>query len=287
MGGRLDSTNVLSAPVVVVTNIHDEHAEVIGPTLPDIAFEKAGIITPDATAIIGLPPVGLLANVFKRHAKSCQPHAKLQFLPPMPHMSIFEHNLTLAQAAVQAVARLYGDPTPGHVLLSVDAARKAVATLPARQQRFCVHDVDVIVDGAHVANSVEAVLSEFEGEYATAPVVVLALARDKKVSDIARVLVDGQPLCIVATQIGASERDLLAGELADVLTAAASGSREDGFVSVCEEPVQALDQAIVEARRRGTHVVVLGSLYLAGKLLPHLREISSDLQSRQDEAPDT
>ncbi|HEY2332725.1 MAG TPA: Mur ligase family protein [Acidimicrobiales bacterium] len=53
MGGRLDGTNVLDGTVAVVTNVALDHVEVIGPTLADIAREKAGIVKPGSTLILG------------------------------------------------------------------------------------------------------------------------------------------------------------------------------------------------------------------------------------------
>ena len=46
LGGRWDATNVVEPDVAVVTNVSYDHAEVLGPTLEDIAAEKAGIIKP-------------------------------------------------------------------------------------------------------------------------------------------------------------------------------------------------------------------------------------------------
>ena len=51
--GRWDATNVVEAQVAVVTNIGMDHNEFAGPTLADIATEKAGIIKPTSVAVIG------------------------------------------------------------------------------------------------------------------------------------------------------------------------------------------------------------------------------------------
>jgi dihydrofolate synthase/folylpolyglutamate synthase len=51
--GRWDATNVVDAQVAVVTNIGMDHNEFAGPTLADIAREKAGIIKPHSAAVIG------------------------------------------------------------------------------------------------------------------------------------------------------------------------------------------------------------------------------------------
>ena len=53
LGGRLDSTNVLSPLVAGVTSIGYDHTEYLGSTLDAIAGEKAGIFKPDAVAVIG------------------------------------------------------------------------------------------------------------------------------------------------------------------------------------------------------------------------------------------
>ncbi|MGA7922709.1 MAG: folylpolyglutamate synthase/dihydrofolate synthase family protein [Thermoplasmata archaeon] len=53
LGGRLDATNVLAAPVDVITTIELEHTDVLGPTLSHIAAEKAGILRAGASAVVG------------------------------------------------------------------------------------------------------------------------------------------------------------------------------------------------------------------------------------------
>jgi dihydrofolate synthase/folylpolyglutamate synthase len=53
MGGRLDSTNVITPLLSVITNISYDHKEFLGDTLPKIAFEKAGIIKPAIPVVIG------------------------------------------------------------------------------------------------------------------------------------------------------------------------------------------------------------------------------------------
>lgn len=54
MGGRLDSTNVLIPLLSVITNIGLDHTEFLGPDLPQIAAEKAGIIKPNIPVLVGL-----------------------------------------------------------------------------------------------------------------------------------------------------------------------------------------------------------------------------------------
>ena len=53
MGGRLDSTNIITPEVCVITNISPDHMQFLGDTLPRIAAEKAGIIKPGIPVVIG------------------------------------------------------------------------------------------------------------------------------------------------------------------------------------------------------------------------------------------
>ena len=53
LGGRLDSTNIITPEVSVITNIGFDHMQMLGTTLPEIAFEKAGIIKENIPVVIG------------------------------------------------------------------------------------------------------------------------------------------------------------------------------------------------------------------------------------------
>jgi len=53
MGGRLDSTNIITPILSVITNIGIDHTRFLGDTIEKIAFEKAGIIKPGIPVVIG------------------------------------------------------------------------------------------------------------------------------------------------------------------------------------------------------------------------------------------
>lgn len=53
LGGRLDSTNIVTPILSVITNIGLDHCDMLGETLPEIAFEKAGIIKPRVPVVVG------------------------------------------------------------------------------------------------------------------------------------------------------------------------------------------------------------------------------------------
>lgn len=67
LGGRLDSTNIITPELSVITNISLDHVAQLGDTLPQIASEKAGIIKPGVPAVIGEAD-GKVREVFERKA---------------------------------------------------------------------------------------------------------------------------------------------------------------------------------------------------------------------------
>ena len=67
MGGRLDSTNIITPPLSVITNISFDHTQFLGSTLPQIAAEKAGIIKPGIPVVIG-EAEGDVESVFEEKA---------------------------------------------------------------------------------------------------------------------------------------------------------------------------------------------------------------------------
>jgi dihydrofolate synthase / folylpolyglutamate synthase len=76
MGGRLDSTNVITPLVSVITNISKDHTAFLGDTLPEIAKEKAGIIKPGIPLVIGETQSDT-SQVFLRKAKEM--HSEIFF----------------------------------------------------------------------------------------------------------------------------------------------------------------------------------------------------------------
>ena len=69
LGGRLDSTNIVTPEVSVITNISLEHERILGDTLPKIAKEKAGVLKPGVPCIVGARGSGVRRAIGAR-AKS-------------------------------------------------------------------------------------------------------------------------------------------------------------------------------------------------------------------------
>lgn len=68
LGGRLDSTNIITPELSVITNISLDHTALLGNTEPEIAGEKAGIIKPGVPVVVG-EAQGEVRRVFEQKAK--------------------------------------------------------------------------------------------------------------------------------------------------------------------------------------------------------------------------
>jgi dihydrofolate synthase/folylpolyglutamate synthase len=113
IGGRLDATNVLEPEVSVVTNVAADHLDVLGPTLEDVAREKAAIFRKGQPALLGASGTAEGARA-ALHAEARRIGARLVEIPPLeapvPGDALQgahqRQNLALALAAARAVAPL-------------------------------------------------------------------------------------------------------------------------------------------------------------------------------------
>ena len=88
LGGRLDSTNIITPDVSIITNIGLEHQQFLGDTLEQIALEKAGIIKHGRPVVIGHAD-GVVRDVFEREAKRL--YAEIKFAQDKPEVISSKH----------------------------------------------------------------------------------------------------------------------------------------------------------------------------------------------------
>lgn len=108
MGGRLDSTNVITPDVCVITNIGWDHTDFLGNTLEKIALEKAGIIKPGVPVVIGEAGTAVAA-IFRDKADA--ENAPLTFVDqgavlPYPSALFGDHQEKNARTALVALEQL-------------------------------------------------------------------------------------------------------------------------------------------------------------------------------------
>lgn len=130
LGGRLDATNVCDRPLVtVITSISWEHWQRLGPTVADIAREKAGILKPGCPTVVGPLPPEAKTVVDRRIAELNCP---AQFPEPATPIA-------MQPGWVQTQGFSYPLPLPGEAQLINSAL--AIATVQTlRQQGWQISD---------------------------------------------------------------------------------------------------------------------------------------------------
>ena len=239
LGGRLDATNVVQAPVAVVTNIAMDHEAILGDTIEKIAAEKAGIFKPGQQVILhgdAQPGSAVLTDIAQQVGAIIQRVGATGDRTPSTWLALAgDHQLENAALAVGAVeaARLPFD---------VEALKAVVH--PGRFERF----EELILDGAHNphgARALAATLRQLDLE----PVLVTAISADKDATAIIRELA-GQVSAIVATRYQ-QDRSL----------------EPEALAAICKTPHHAPDlrAAVALARSLGSPVLIAGSLFLVGE----------------------
>ncbi|MEO1208693.1 MAG: folylpolyglutamate synthase/dihydrofolate synthase family protein [Cyanobacteria bacterium J06638_20] len=138
LGGRLDATNVVDQPLVsVITSIGRDHWQQLGPTLADIAGEKAGILKPQCPAVIGpLPPEAETVVLDRAAAQNC-PIMRPQPAQTTPNGQALYRALSSDQADFTYTLPFAGD----HQLTN---SAIAIATLQAlREQGWQIVDAAI------------------------------------------------------------------------------------------------------------------------------------------------
>jgi dihydrofolate synthase / folylpolyglutamate synthase len=232
LGGRLDATNVLDAPVVVLTNVSLEHTEVLGSSRPEIAGEKLAVVGRGATVVLG---EGEWEPLARDHGAAVV-------------TVVSGSSLALAHAAAEAFLGRRVDPSPAERV-----------RLPGRLERRGEAPLE-IWDGAHTLAAVGWLLPRVPTrEY----VVVASMLADK---DVERMLAALSALgrTLVATS-SSNPRALPADELAR------RAAPTFGRVEEAVDPHEAVSRARRLAGREGA-VLVTGSLYLLADLHRRPRE---------------
>ena len=269
LGGRLDSTNVISPDATVITNVGLEHTEVLGDTIEQIAREKAGIIKAGIPLITPLAAESVAGRVVREIASSRGSLVRLVRMAA--DATIGERNVATARAVLDVLGErgVLSRSFSGRMSAAdLSDALAGEVRLPGRMERFEVRGpagspVSVVLDGAHVGFAVAEVLRELGLQPALTgqPVVLLALGADKDARTVAAALA-GKVSSVVCTQTAAVRPGLSADALATAL------AHEGVKAEVVREPLDGFTHCC--AMSDGRWVLVIGSLYLAGAIRARL-----------------
>ena len=200
LGGRLDSTNIITPLISVITNIGFDHTEFLGDTLAKIAYEKAGIIKPGVPCVIGETHPETMP-VFLAKAKECGilgeglettdcriwfadqcgylRRKRLRDIPDCQLHGIYqEKNMQTAYVALCALKDRLTTVRPSEDCPTADAERQKTAHFPTSWDKSTVSDRYSIGNGILCKNPMNLV-SDSEQEYKT-PCCGLRPCRDEE-----------------------------------------------------------------------------------------------------------
>jgi dihydrofolate synthase / folylpolyglutamate synthase len=186
MGGRLDSTNVITPLVSVITNIGLDHTQFLGDTLAKIASEKAGIIKSDVPVVIG-EFVSETKPVFESIAKkSNAPIYFAQELPEVTYESDLigfyqKHNKKTVLQTIQLLESHF-IISEAHIVSGLKNVIKNTGLL-GRWQTLHTHP-KVICDTAHNSHGLKIVMEQLQEESFDQLLVVLGVVNDKDLGSI-------------------------------------------------------------------------------------------------------
>jgi dihydrofolate synthase/folylpolyglutamate synthase len=291
MGGRLDATNIVQAPVAVITPIDLDHMAHLGDTIAAIAAEKAGIIKPDQTVIMSLQSGDAASVLLSKAAEvgatvaregaefgvisretavggqllSLQGlHARYDeiFLPL--HGGYQASNAACALAAVEAFAGQQGAFDP-------DLVRAAFANVRSPGRIEVVRtSPTILIDATHNPAGARATVEALAESFAFRRLVgVVATLADK---DVRGLLEAFEPFLahVVATQ-STSSRAMPADDLAAIAVDVFGADRVDVATRLDEAIDVAVEIAEADADFGGAGVLVTGSVVTAGEARALLR----------------
>lgn len=211
LGGRLDSTNIISPILSVITNIGYDHTNILGNTLPEIASQKAGIIKQNTHVVIGeiLP---ITKNIFVQEANEkeapvyfAQSRFFTEFIEPTGNLLFcnVKDNLTHTVEKLRLdLNGIYQAKNICTVLCAVEILRKQGYNLAESQLHHALENVKeltgmrgrwdivqlhptIIQDVAHNTDGISQVLLQLENNYPKSRLhFVLGFVKDKDVEHV-------------------------------------------------------------------------------------------------------
>jgi len=187
LGGRLDSTNIITPEVSVITNIGLDHTQFLGETLPEIAFEKAGIIKSNIPVVIG----EFQKEVFPVFEKIAKEKSATLFLASENPNSNFQTDLkgTYQQHNLKTVVKTIEVLNDNSFLISEENLKKGLLNVKKNTEllgrwQILNQQPKVLCDTGHNKEGLTYVLKQLHQEKFNKLHVVFGVVNDKDLKEI-------------------------------------------------------------------------------------------------------
>lgn len=285
LGGRLDSTNIITPLLSVITNISFDHKDILGHTLKEIASEKAGIIKPGVPVLIGEQHPETTQVFFQ---KAVQQHSTVYYAEAhwelvnisrntaeqryykavhSAHRHMYElhtdlqgdyqrQNIKTALAATEILIASCGLHLTIPEALAALASVKQSTSLRGRWEYLSAEPI-IIVDVAHNHAGISIVLAQWERVSATKKHIIAGFVKDKELDTVLPLFPSDTVLhCCHAGMA----RALPAAELAALASAKGKNAQAHGTVEKAM-------QAVLPLMEPGDALLITGSFFVAGEAI--------------------
>lgn len=281
LGGRLDATNVCDRPLVsAITSISREHWQDLGPTVADIAGEKAGILKKHCPAVIGpLPSVAAIVvnnkiqelkcpAVWVKPATMISPEDSHWQMPlaeyedivyPLPlHGTIQLTNSAIALECIKTLQKKGWLISPAAIQQGM-----ATTTWPGRMEWLTWQGRKILIDGAHNSAAAQVLRHYVDSLNVQSVTWIIGILSTKDHAEIFQALLKpADHLHLVPVP---SHNSMSPEILAKIATTVCPGIAHE---EIHQDIFHALDQVI--HANSPQPIVICGSLYLIGYLLSRI-----------------
>lgn len=213
LGGRLDSTNVITPELSVITNIGWDHKDILGDTLDKIAFEKAGIIKQRVPVVVSERQPQVESVFADKSAASEAPlyfasdiyRVKQEFLDGSVVLSAFKQEELVVGNLKLPLQGFYQRKNIVGVLQAIDVLRQSGWQISAAQVRDGLLEVitrtglkgrwqiiglkpTIVCDTAHNADGIKEVVDQIKAQSFKTLHIVLGVVKDKDISTVLQLL---------------------------------------------------------------------------------------------------
>lgn len=284
LGGRLDSSNIITPMLSIITNISLDHTQFLGNTLTEVASEKAGIIKDDVPVVVGEAEPQEVRDVFERMAH--EHHSPITIAHDTPMVTNWCHN---ANGTLHLSTRNYSDLTcqlggeyqvknANTVLHAIKILKKhgikvtnkavklafgQVCQLTGFMGRWMVIDYEptVICDAGHNAGAWQLQSQQLSKLQCNHLHMVLGFAADKDVDTILGMMPTDATYYFTQAQ---SSRSMKASDLQAL-------AAKHGLKGECHPRVIQAYQCARNAAHSQDCIFVGGSFYVLGELFAYLK----------------
>lgn len=282
LGGRLDSTNIISPILSVITNIGLDHTNMLGTILPEIAFEKAGIIKHKTPVVIG-EYLSETKQVFIDKATSMQAkivfaqneiksvyqdydsdnhllrigtiHNNKEQIYVLDLPGIYQSkNIITVLAACNELNNL-GYDLSYEVIISALSQVQKLAGLYGRWQRIATNP-NIILDVAHNVDGIKQVVQQLQQIQYKDLHIIIGMVKDKDVSAVLGLLPKNANYYFTKAQI---ERAMYEKDLQQM-------AATHNLNGNCYAEVNAAIEAAKKVANTNDLILVCGSVFLVGEV---------------------